>query len=412
MKDKLITKMKKMVRLPKLYEDSYEAVRLAKGNVWLFSFGVLLIILSIFEETKHLLRLNLTIILPLILIGQAVLAITTLIYKKFGFYSKIFQYFDLLNKLTLITTITIIIYSTNDPRTAWWLPYFLFIVLVAQLGEFHWFYFTIFMLYPSVIATLYVNCYPELPFSMLHKSFPYYLGLISGFFYYYQCRVQWNEMVIKENNLNLINELSSVKMNLERERISRELHDTLGASLTGNIIYTEIAKEELYKNKEKTIKMLNLIEALSREALVKMREAIYSIMEDKELLNNFSQYVSKKCQQLLDMKKIDFLYDCPTVVNDVLSPKAKFNLYRVISEWLTNVLKHSEAPIVSMRFFLSDQCLKMVISDTGKGFDQHGSGSKGEGLKNIAFRIQEIGGEVVITSDVGKGSQLHVKLPI
>lgn len=397
-------------KLPLLYKDSYEAVRIVRGNIFIFVIGIFFVIASLFKESSELLRLRKELILPTTFFFLIIFSITLFVYSKYGFESKIFKYFDFINKFVLLTVIAIIIYFTKDPRTAWWVPYILFVVLVSQLSEFHWFHFLTFLFYPAFIGTLYLTDV-SFGFSIFHKSFPYFIGLVSAILYYFQCRLKHSELMIKENNLQLVNELNDLKIILDRERISRDLHDNLGASLTGNIIYTEIAKEELHKDIVKTEEMLDLIENLSRDALVKMREAVYSIMEDKELLYNFSLYLLTKCQELLKMKKINFQYNCPTEVVEKLSSKGKFNLYQVIREWLTNILKHSNASDVSLAFTLIDQKVHVLVIDNGKGFN-HNKIQDGTGINNITYRVKEIGGKLNISSKPGEGSQLEIDLPL
>lgn len=394
--------------LPKLHKDSYEALRMSRGHLAVVSLSIFFLIGSIEKDMSDFLRLKWEISVPLILTFLTFYFLSIYIFKKHGFHSKLFQYFDFLTKFILVTVISSFIYFANDPRTAWWGPYLLVLVFISQLSKFHWFYFFIFIFYPGLIGILFIYEPQMYGMSLFHRIFPIFAGVVSAFLYHYQCKLQHHFISIKENNLKLNNELHDLKIKLERERISRDLHDSLGASLTGNILYTEIAKEELKKDPDKAAEMLDQIEELSREALIKMREAVYSIMEDKELLQDFSSYIIKKSQELLKVKDIEFSFNCPIDINNKLDPKTKFHLYKAIGEWFTNILKHSDASRVQFECRDIGYEVRFFIEDNGKGFDINKRTAKGKGLENIKHRIEEIGGTVTIRSNPGEGSQLKI----
>ncbi len=408
---KILPVLKVIFKLPTLHEDSYEAIRLMKGYLYIFTVCNLLIITSIFTELSTILRLEeLEVFVLMMLAFQGVFLLTILAYKKLGFNSKIFNYLNLATKITFFALLTTIIFFTKDPRTGWWFIYYFFIFMITQLSRFHWFFLALTILCPSVISSLYLYMQgdPSLKFSIFHRAFGYFVGGITGIFYYYQSRLRHSELLIKENNLELIKELNDLKIVEERDRISRELHDTLGASLTGNIIYTEITKELIHKDSKKAEETLEIIENLSRDALIKMREAVYSIMEDKELINNFCEYLFNKCQDLMKMKSIDFQYSCPGNISKSLSPKAKVNVYRIIGEWLTNILKHSEANQVVLKFSNSNAKIILSIQDNGLGFNVNEKTHSGGGLNNIDYRVQQVGGTLNISSNPSGGAKLEI----
>ncbi len=213
--------------------------------------------------------------------------------------------------------------------------------------------------------------------------------------------------MITENNLKLVRKLGEVNIIRDRERISRELHDTLGSYLTGTILYVEVAKDLLHKNIDKTEETLDLLESLARDALIKMRESIHSIMEDSNFIGDFAQYLLKSSKELLDMKGISLQYFCPDDIVNSLPAKSKFNIYKVIIEWLTNVIKHSSATKVGINCTTKDNSIYITISDNGIGFDKNKI-SEGKGINNINYRIKEIKGNVNIYSTPKKGSTLEL----
>ncbi|GMT49293.1 MAG: hypothetical protein IEMM0008_0832 [bacterium] len=407
----------RLISLPQLYRDSYEAMHLAKGHIFIIFLALFVLSVSFFKETSALFRIRWEIILPITFLVLTLYISLLYIYQKFGFSSKTFQTFDFISKIAFVICIATIIYFTKDPRTAWWVPFFVFIVLISQLSDFHWLYFLTLAFCPALVGILFIfdpglSTGGPTGLSLFHRSFPLFIAIVAPVLYYFQCRLRHNELLIKTNNIQLITELNDLKITLERERISRDLHDSLGASLTGNILYSEIAREELHKNPEKVGEILEQIESLSRDALVKMREAVYSIMEDKEVLQNFSKYIYQKSLDILKLKDIAFRCNSSKMIDPKLSSKVKFNLYRIIGEWLTNILRHSNATKVDLSFALEDNRVLIIIQDNGKGFNRKKGLSNGSGLKNIQHRVSDIGGEVSISSEPGEGSILKITLPL
>ncbi|MDH5681401.1 MAG: sensor histidine kinase [Spirochaetota bacterium] len=403
-------RIKRMWRLPILYEDSYEALRLLKGNLLISSIGVLLVAASLYRETSELFRIQWEIIIPIISLLFVVYLIILKVYRSGGFDRPFFQVMDIIGKFMAILGVCVIIYFSQDPRAAWWVPYFILIVLISQLSEFYWFFFASFIVLPSVMSYLFILD-KSLKLSTFHKSFPLFIAFVSPLLYYYQSRLKRHELSIKENNLKLVNELNNMRITLERERISRELHDTLGASLTGNILYSEIARDELSKSPEKAKEKLIEIEKLSRDALIKMREAVYSILEDKELLEDFAHYLQMRAHELLKIKNIELDYHCSPKLASKVSPNGKYQVYRIVGEWLTNILKHSEATNCRLELCLEKSMIVVYLSDNGIGFDLDELSGTGSGIGNIRHRVNEIGGEISIKSKPGHGSELEFRFP-
>jgi signal transduction histidine kinase len=89
-------------------------------------------------------------------------------------------------------------------------------------------------------------------------------------------------------------------------------------------------------------------------------------------------------------------------------------LYRVIQEAVGNALKYAEATSIHIQITQSEEFVKITIQDDGKGFDSKsimGKG-KGMGLSNMSARVQELNGQIKIDSEVGKGTQVAVEVPL
>jgi signal transduction histidine kinase len=87
-------------------------------------------------------------------------------------------------------------------------------------------------------------------------------------------------------------------------------------------------------------------------------------------------------------------------------------LYRVLQEALMNIWKHSGTQRCAVALSASPAALRLVVSDKGRGFDSASNRPRGLGLVTMEERVRMTGGQVVITSGPGKGTQIHVQIPV
>ncbi|MBK6949735.1 MAG: hypothetical protein IPH16_18180 [Haliscomenobacter sp.] len=95
-----------------------------------------------------------------------------------------------------------------------------------------------------------------------------------------------------------------------------------------------------------------------------------------------------------------------------LSPAQTLNLFRIAQEAIANSIKYSEASRIELSFLLKqDQQLSMVLSDNGRGFDPEALPA-GNGLGNMRFRAEELGGSLEVESAPNEGTQIRVSIPL
>ena len=198
-------------------------------------------------------------------------------------------------------------------------------------------------------------------------------------------------------------------MDKERERISREMHDDIGAGLTQITMMSESARN---KGTGNTGKELDDIANTSRKLVSNMSEIIWSLNPDNKTLGQLTAYLRETLNKQLEYAKQTFSIDITEEGGDILLSKEQSrNLFLVIKEVVNNAIKHSESSSIEIKMFLGDGKLHFQVIDTGKGFDIKTT-SSGNGLKNIIHRIESLGGEVEINSSAGKGSCIVYWVPI
>jgi PAS domain S-box-containing protein len=197
----------------------------------------------------------------------------------------------------------------------------------------------------------------------------------------------------------------------ERQRLARELHDSVTQSLYSLTLLAEASRRmALEGNIEKMIGNITRLGETAQQALKEMRLLVYELrplaLETAglvEALQHRLDAVEKRAGVEAQLR-VDATCELPTDTEN--------GLYRIAQEVLNNSLKHAEATRVSVRLFADSRCVEMEISDNGKGFDpQAVKDQGGMGLGNIRERTESLGGEVSFISKPGEGAQVLIRVP-
>lgn len=197
---------------------------------------------------------------------------------------------------------------------------------------------------------------------------------------------------------------------MEQKRISEELHDgVLGKMLGARMLLTGLNKkadEEAINQRARAISALQEVEGEVRSISHELSHAAY------QKIHNFIHSIEDLLKSLQENTSIahSFSYD-DTIDWDGLTGDIKINLYRMVQETLQNSVKHAQCKNVSVDFAREENDLLITIADDGKGFSTK-KGKKGIGMRNIASRMEKLGGSWDITSTQGKGTTVLFRIPI
>lgn len=199
----------------------------------------------------------------------------------------------------------------------------------------------------------------------------------------------------------------------ERLRISREMHDDIGAGLTQITMMSEAAKTNLLKTEgqQPNVKAMDKIAITSRKLVNDMSEIIWSMNPEQSSLDQFFAYLREQLRNLLEYSGLEYKIDFPENGSQVLlSNVQKRNLVLVTKETVHNAIKHSKAAHISINAEQKKSLLQFIIRDDGCGFDTKVL-THGNGLKNIRKRIAELGGRLNIESS-SAGSVFIFEIPL
>ena len=202
----------------------------------------------------------------------------------------------------------------------------------------------------------------------------------------------------------------------ERNRMAREIHDTLAQTLTSVIVQLEVAKGAVPDQPETAYKHISRAGELAREGLQEARRSVWSLRPEALENRDFSTALLRTAQRMTQDTTIQ-VEVCIEGIPYGLPAAFEQNLLRIGQEALTNVLKHAQAQNVRINLQFESTAIHLQIIDDGQGFDpqQHqefgGQQLGGFGLLGMQERVQCIGGQLTITSTIGQGSAINVTVP-
>lgn len=205
----------------------------------------------------------------------------------------------------------------------------------------------------------------------------------------------------------LINETAFNSEQAERERIARDLHDSVGQKLS-------VVKMQLSMQTPNTEQQIKQASNLIDETINDVRTISHNLMP-YDLSKGLVNALEDLCEQF------NYTHSQPKmnlVINESvrtlnLGTRIQLLLYRVIQEFVTNSLKYAQAQNIHISMDYIDSKLQLFLQDDGTGFDVDEAIKKeGIGLKNIKERIQQLNGSLSIQSKEKKGSSFQIHIPL
>jgi signal transduction histidine kinase len=213
------------------------------------------------------------------------------------------------------------------------------------------------------------------------------------------------EMAAHREVVELQGDLKELAVVEERNRLAREIHDGLGASLSSLIIQSEYL---LQINKDDSMRgEIAELKASAEESIDELRRSLRMMREDFELDRGIEEYV----QTFKDRTQLDVRFE-RLGQPERLSPDAQLTLFRVLQECLSNAAKHAQAKAVEVKLSFDPINVLLAVRDDGRGFDPSRTPVGHYGLLNMRERAMKIGGSVVIDSAPGAGAQVSLTLPL
>ena len=201
-----------------------------------------------------------------------------------------------------------------------------------------------------------------------------------------------------------VEELATTK---ERNRLAREIHDSLGHYLTVVNVQIGAARTILEQDRPRALDHLSKAQALTQEGLAEVRHSVAALRASPTESAPLPQALAKLAEQW-NAAGLSAKFAVAGTIRP-LTPQANLTLYRAAQEALTNVGKHAHATSVDLHLDYRDEdSVHLSVKDDGVGSD---NSEGGFGLLGVRERVQQLSGEVRVRTGSGKGFALEVELP-
>jgi len=191
----------------------------------------------------------------------------------------------------------------------------------------------------------------------------------------------------------------------ERNRISADMHDELGAGITAIRLYSELAKS---KTEKEVMPEIEKISDSANELLTNMNAIIWAMSSNNDSLENMVAYIRSYSQEYFENTgikcKINIMEGLPDIV---VWGEFRKNVFLVIKETLNNILKHSKATEVTITLTKVQGGLSLYVQDNGMGINLEKVRRFGNGLKNMKKRMDEMNIQFSIENNNGTLITLH-----
>ena len=197
-----------------------------------------------------------------------------------------------------------------------------------------------------------------------------------------------------------------------RLRVSRDLHDDIGSTLSSINILCKSSMTNEMKNGDDSMILLQKIQQRSQKTLDAMDDLVWSTKPGNDSLDSLIVRMREYAAEVLEAAGISFTIESPEALNNVkLNMQQRKNLYLIFKEAVNNLAKYSKTKKASIRFEQQKKYLRMVIIDEGTGFTIT-SIKKGNGLDNMQSRAAEMNAQLEIRSSENKGTTISLDMPV
>lgn len=229
-----------------------------------------------------------------------------------------------------------------------------------------------------------------------------FIALFSGVVYFWQLRKTRKQ----EQAFQMLNQLKT-----ERERISRDLHDNVGAQITYLITSMDWATNQLSPDEQHLKERLLNLRSNAQNMMSSIRDTIWALNKEEITVQDFADRLKQYIlYQIRDNGALELNFHEHIDAHCILYSNTVLSLFRIGQEAIQNILKHSGADKISVEIGCnSTHELLLIIADNGKGFDLNKDYSDHFGLDNMAFRAREIDAVLEINSTFGQGTTILVK---
>lgn len=227
------------------------------------------------------------------------------------------------------------------------------------------------------------------------------IGLSPFLFYYFRFKLNKQKYEFQQQ----------LALEQQRSKITADLHDEIGSSLSSLQINSAVASFLIEKNPVEAQKILEKIESQSEHLSDKIGDIIWSMKPGKEEFLTLTSRIKNFANEIVGSTDINYKIKIDKKIDNVITDiSTRKNIVLFVKEATNNAVKYSKAKQLAIVLQLIENQVTIEVSDDGVGFDA--SITKGNGLGNMQKRIEELKGQFSITSELNFGTKIKATIPI
>ena len=218
-----------------------------------------------------------------------------------------------------------------------------------------------------------------------------------------------NQAAIAIENARLYEQAQELAAVEERQRLARELHDSVSQALYGIALGAHTARTLLDRDPTQVAEPLDYVLSLAEAGLAEMRALIFELRPESLEIEGLVSALTKQGAAL--HARHDITVQTDLSAEPALPLKVKQELYRIAQEAMHNTVKHAHASKVDLRLCQTSEAVILEVRDNGRGFDATASFPGHLGLHSMQERVKGLGGVLQIESAPGQGTCVRAQVP-
>lgn len=202
-----------------------------------------------------------------------------------------------------------------------------------------------------------------------------------------------------------------LKLQHVREKISKDLHDEVGSTMSGISILGAIIQQKMPDNA--LIKnFTDRIVEDSRRVGDTLDDIVWSVKPQNDHLDQLLIRMKRFAADLFDAEDIHYHFDLPEATDKIkLSMDERYDIYLIYKEAVNNLVKYAEATEVYVKIEVTKTTIFMQIKDNGIGFNPNQQTER-NGIRNMRSRTENLGGQISINAEIGGGTDIILRIPV
>ncbi len=197
-----------------------------------------------------------------------------------------------------------------------------------------------------------------------------------------------------------------------KDRIARDLHDDVAASMSGIRILTQVAQRQFADKAPQAMPLLEQINRSTTTMLESIGDLIWAIKSHPDYLNDLADRIREYATRTLDASNIAYQLDIPRDLPvQELDVEMRRNIYLILKEAINNVVLHSQCHQARIVIKVLNRTVILSIEDDGKGFNPIDKARR-QGLENMTWRAESIHADFSVQSYIDQGTRVRLILPL